>query len=80
MFAIFGNNYIKILIYHHVFSLIMFNFHTNLNIYLIQLINKLLLVLLYIALLYIAKILGYLRLYKLFNRILLTNIHLVKNS
>jgi hypothetical protein len=58
----------------------MFNFYTNLNIYFIQLINKLLLVLLYIVLLYIALILGYLRLYESFGRILPTSTHSVKNG
>jgi hypothetical protein len=66
MFAMFRINYIRTLIYQHVFSLIVFNFHTNLNIYFIQLINKLLLVLLHIAPLYTAQALGYLRLYESF--------------
>jgi hypothetical protein len=80
MFAMFRINYIKTLVYHHVVSLIVFNFHTNLNIYFIQLINKLLLVSLHIAPLYTAQTLGYLRLYESFGRILPTNTHSVKNG
>jgi hypothetical protein len=80
MFAIFRINYIRILIYQHIFSLIVFNFHTNLNIYFIQLINRLLLVSLYIAPLYTAQTLGYLCLYESFSRILPTNTYLVRNS
>jgi hypothetical protein len=73
------NNYIKTLIYQHIFSLIVFYLHIKLDLYFILLINKLLLYC-HIACNIQPLTLVYLRLFILFSRILPMNTHSVENG